>query len=107
MGLEFEPDLRPTIYDLRSTAMKLKRLPEDFQVDERTAHQPAEGPFALYRLTKRGLGTLEAVAAVGRRWKIPPGRIAWGGLKDRHAVTTSGSPSPTARGAGCARPTSN
>jgi tRNA pseudouridine13 synthase len=68
--------------------VKVKRVPEDFQVEERTAVVPgAEGPFALYRLTKEGLGTLEAVTAIARRWRIPERRIAFGGLKDRHAVT--------------------
>ena len=68
--------------------MKLKHRPEDFCVEELTSVVPAEGPFALYRLTKRGLGTPEAVAAMVRRWHLPPGSVAYGGLKDRHAVTT-------------------
>jgi tRNA pseudouridine13 synthase len=67
--------------------MKLKRLPEDFQVEELTALVPGEGPFALYRLTKRGLGTPEAVDAVLKRWKIPRQLASYGGLKDRHAWT--------------------
>jgi tRNA pseudouridine13 synthase len=68
--------------------MKLKRLPEDFQVEELPAVQLAErGRFVLYRLTKRGLGTLEAVEAVRRRWNLGASQIAYGGLKDRHALT--------------------
>ena len=67
--------------------MKLKRLPEDFQVQELTSLTPSEGPFALYRLGKRGLGTPEAVDAVLKRWKIPRNRASYGGLKDRHAWT--------------------
>src|SRR5262249_54005084 len=46
------------------------------------------GPFVLYRLTKRGLGTIEAVEAICRRWKLPGRSVSYGGLKDRHAVTT-------------------
>ena len=38
-------------------------------------------------LTKRSLGTPEAVEAVSRRWKIARREIAYGGLKDRHALT--------------------
>lgn len=68
--------------------MKVKRQPEDFRVEERTAFAPDGGPFALYRLTKRGLGTLEAVDAIARRWRIARDRIALGGLKDRHAITS-------------------
>lgn len=67
--------------------MKLKRLPEDFRVVELSNFRPTAGPFALYRLTKTGLGTPEAVAAIVRRWQLPPGVISFGGLKDRHAVT--------------------
>jgi tRNA pseudouridine13 synthase len=68
--------------------MKLKRLPEDFQVEERTAFAAeGTGDFALYRLTKRGIGTLEALEAVGERWNVSRSRISFGGLKDRHALT--------------------
>jgi tRNA pseudouridine13 synthase len=67
--------------------MKLKRIPEDFQVDEQIALQPTGGPVALYRLTKQSLGTLEAIDAVARRWKLHPRSIGLAGLKDRHALT--------------------
>ncbi|MDA1164565.1 MAG: tRNA pseudouridine(13) synthase TruD [Planctomycetota bacterium] len=68
--------------------MKLKRLPEDFQVDELSQVTPTTGPFALYRLTKQSIGTPEAINAVIDRWKIPRRRISYGGLKDRHALTS-------------------
>jgi tRNA pseudouridine13 synthase len=45
------------------------------------------GRFTFYRLSKRGLGTLEAIEAICRRWNIAGGRLNYGGLKDRHAVT--------------------
>jgi tRNA pseudouridine13 synthase len=68
--------------------MKLKRLPEDFQVEELPSISPApRGRFTLYRLTKRGLGTLEAVEAVCHRWNLAGRRVSYGGLKDRHALT--------------------
>jgi tRNA pseudouridine13 synthase len=68
--------------------MKLKQSPEDFQVEERTDRQPdADGPFAFYRLEKRGWSTPDALAAVRRRWQIAPSRLSYGGLKDRHAAT--------------------
>jgi len=67
--------------------MKLKCQPEDFRVEERTAFTPEGGAFALYRLTKRGLGTPEAIDAILKRWRIARDRISYGGLKDRHAVT--------------------
>lgn len=68
--------------------MKVKRQPEDFRVEELTDVGPGPaGEFALYRLTKSGLGTPEAVDAILRRWKLPRRRVSYGGLKDRHAVT--------------------
>ncbi len=68
--------------------MKLKRLPEDFLVDELSQVTPAAGEFALYRLTKQSIGTPEVINSVVERWKIPRRRISYGGLKDKHALTT-------------------
>ena len=69
--------------------MKLKRIVEDFQVEELPVVEPGDrGRFVLYRLTKRGMGTLEAVEAVCRRWNLAGNRVSYGGLKDRHALTT-------------------
>lgn len=68
--------------------MKLKSHPEDFQVDEQTTVRPTNGPYALYRLTKRGMGTPEAISEILRNWNLPRNRISYGGLKDRHASTT-------------------
>jgi tRNA pseudouridine13 synthase len=68
--------------------LKVKRIAEDFQVEELpTVPTSPRGRFVLYRLTKRGLGTLEAVEAIRRRWNIEGRRLSYGGLKDRHAVT--------------------
>ncbi len=68
--------------------MKLKRLPDDFQVEEIPLIRGGDrGRFSFYRLTKRGLGTLEALEAIRRRWNLASRQIHYGGLKDRHAVT--------------------
>lgn len=68
--------------------MKLKRQAEDFQVEELPAVRGGDrGRYTFYRLRKRGLGTLEAIEAICRRWNIAGGRLHYGGLKDRHAVT--------------------
>jgi tRNA pseudouridine13 synthase len=67
--------------------MKLKQLPEDFQVEELTNLAVGDGSFAFYRLEKRGWTTPDALAAVRRRWKIDLRRLSYGGLKDRHAQT--------------------
>lgn len=73
--------------------MKLRCLPEDFQVCELSDRAQGEraasdrGEFALYRLTKCSLGSREAIDAVAERWRIPHEQISFGGLKDKHAVT--------------------
>lgn len=68
--------------------MKVKQRPEDFHVEERTAVEPGpDGAFAFYRLEKRDWTTPDALAAIGRRWKIDGHRFSFGGLKDRHAHT--------------------
>ncbi len=68
--------------------MKLKRIPEDFQVEELPSVEPVErGRYAFYRLTKRGIGTIEAIEAIRRRWNVASSRLHYGGLKDRHALT--------------------
>ena len=68
--------------------MKLKCTPKDFQVEELTSVKPsAQGRYNLYRLTKRGLGTIEAIEAICRRWNLSSQRVSYGGLKDRHAET--------------------
>jgi tRNA pseudouridine13 synthase len=67
--------------------MRIKCQPEDFRVCEATQTRCEGGPFAFYRLTKRSLGTPEAVDAICRRWNIPAQQVQYGGLKDRHAVT--------------------
>jgi tRNA pseudouridine13 synthase len=68
--------------------MKLKRQPEDFRVEELPLVEGGDlGRFAFYRLTKRGVGTLEAIEAIRRRWNLSGRQISYGGLKDRHAVT--------------------
>jgi tRNA pseudouridine13 synthase len=68
--------------------MKLKQQPDDFQVEELTDVQPgAHGPFAFYRMEKRGWSTPDALTALRSRWQIEPRRLSYGGLKDRHAAT--------------------
>ena len=68
--------------------MKLRRLPEDFQVEEQATVHDDSGPFALYELRKQSIGTPEAVSAIVDRWQVVRKRINYGGLKDKHAVTT-------------------
>lgn len=67
--------------------MKLKSRPEDFDVEELTEFPLGNGPFATYLLTKKSLGTPEAISAIATRWKLSRRQISFGGLKDKYAVT--------------------
>ncbi len=68
--------------------MKLKCIPEDFQVDEVIDLPKAAGPFCVYRMTKWSTGTLEAVDEIMHRWNLPREAVSFAGLKDKHARTT-------------------
>lgn len=67
--------------------MKLKTLPDDFEVEELSDFPLGNGQFAVYLLTKRSLGTPEAITAIASRWNLSRRQISYGGLKDKHAVT--------------------
>ncbi|MBV8879451.1 MAG: tRNA pseudouridine(13) synthase TruD [Planctomycetaceae bacterium] len=68
--------------------MKIKQKPEDFVVTELDRYELSRtGPFALYRLLKWDIGTIEAVRNLGKNWNLSGAQIAFGGLKDRHART--------------------
>lgn len=67
--------------------MKLKQIPEDFQVEELTDARWGDGPLPIYLMTKRSLGTPEAIEIVQRRWNLSRQQVSYGGLKDRHAIT--------------------
>jgi len=69
--------------------MKVKQVPTDFVVDERASLVASDrGRFSVYLLRKQGIGTLEALRAVRRAWRLQSRLVGYGGLKDRHAVTT-------------------
>lgn len=68
--------------------MKLKCRPADFVVTEQSDFPiRAKGEFAVYELTKRGIGTPEAVTQLLQMWKIRRDELSYGGLKDKHALT--------------------
>ena len=51
------------------------------------AQPDGPGRYSFYRLSKRDLGTIEAVEAICRRWNLSGRRVSYAGLKDRHAST--------------------
>ncbi len=68
--------------------MKVKQAAGDFVVEEVLARpvEPA-GPFTLYLLRQRGLGTQAAVRALARAWRLRPADCSFAGLKDRWGDT--------------------
>ncbi len=78
----------PSLRIPEQSALKLKCQPEDFVVEELAPLSIGTGPQSLYRLQKRSMGTPEAIAALVERWQVPRKRFSYGGLKDKHAVTT-------------------
>jgi tRNA pseudouridine13 synthase len=68
--------------------MKIKQRPEDFVVTELDRFELSKtGPFALYRLVKWDIGTIEAIRSLAKNWNLSKAQISFGGLKDRHART--------------------
>jgi len=68
--------------------MKIKQRPEDFRVEEQSVLDAGNsGTFTLYRLSKQGVGTPEAVRRIAKRWNLPREALSVSGLKDTHAIT--------------------
>ncbi|MBI3927132.1 MAG: tRNA pseudouridine(13) synthase TruD [Armatimonadetes bacterium] len=68
---------------------RLKAEPEDFELREVPAYEPAgEGPHRYFEITKRDRTTREVVEELAGALGIPPGDIGYAGLKDRRALAT-------------------
>lgn len=76
--------------------MIIRRVPEDFRVEERLTEEAARGiaelpgpgrRFVAYRVTKTSLTTPEASQRLARELKIKSGAVSYAGLKDKHAQT--------------------
>jgi len=68
--------------------MKVKQTPDDFIVREVSNYTPSkEGMYAVYRLNKTSVGTIEAINLILQLWNIRRPLLSTGALKDRHAQT--------------------
>ncbi len=69
--------------------MKIKYRVTDFRVSEllEDGYIRAEGPFSVYRVTKRKLSTPEAAHFLAERAGVDSALVAVAGLKDRQGVT--------------------
>lgn len=75
--------------DLPGIGGVLRRVDEDFVVDELPAYPPSgSGDHVFVRVEKRGMATPYAVGQLARALEIKDRDIGVAGLKDRHAVTT-------------------
>lgn len=69
--------------------MRIKALPEDFQVEEVLSLSPKErGPYALFRVKKRNITTLEVHMSLAKKLGLPPAALHFPALKDKVAVAT-------------------
>jgi len=70
--------------------MRLKRTQNDFRVTELLDDDRllGDGPFAVYRITKRGLTTFEAADIVAKGAGVERSAVAYAGLKDKDGVTS-------------------
>ncbi len=79
--------------------MKLKQKPGDFRVEELLDQSllVARGRHRVYRVSKRKLTSMEAVARVAREAGVAPGEVSIAGLKDRQGVTVQYMSAPGGR----------
>ncbi|MBC7317895.1 tRNA pseudouridine(13) synthase TruD [Candidatus Bipolaricaulota bacterium] len=64
-------------------------MPEDFQVEEVLSLSPKErGPYALFRVKKRNITTLEVHMSLAKKLGLPPSALHFPALKDKVAVAT-------------------
>ncbi len=75
--------------DLPGIGGRIRMCPEDFAVREIPAYAPdgRTGAHLLLTLTKRNIGTEDAIAELARQTGIPRPEIGLAGLKDTIAVT--------------------
>src|SRR5438552_2434427 len=74
--------------DLPGIGGRIKDRPEDFEVEEIPAYEPAgAGDHLFLWIEKRGMGAEYFARQVAQRLGVPVGAVGTAGMKDRHAVT--------------------
>ena len=66
--------------------MKLKARPDDFRVEELIQLPQGPGPYAYFRVEKRGIPTLAAQILLARALGVSPREVFFPALKDAQAV---------------------
>ena len=78
----------PRAYGAAPLTAELRRVPEDFRVDEILGYDAdGEGEHALLWVEKRDANTDWVARELARYAGAPPLNVGYAGLKDRHAVT--------------------
>ncbi len=67
--------------------MRLKRLPNDFRVEEIIDLPEREGPYAYYRVEKRGITTIGVRDALAEKFNVTSSHVVFPALKGKGAVT--------------------
>jgi tRNA pseudouridine13 synthase len=84
------PAMLPPLFtpDLPGVGGRIKDRPEDFEVEEVPAYEPAGTGDHLYLwIEKSGIGPEFFAREIARRLGVPPGAVGTAGLKDRHAIS--------------------
>jgi tRNA pseudouridine13 synthase len=90
VAMPFDPLSPPPLLtpELPGIGGTLKQEPEDFQVEEIPAYQPAgSGEFLYLWVEKRAMSAEYFTREIARRLGLAPGDVGMAGLKDRQAVT--------------------
>jgi tRNA pseudouridine13 synthase len=88
MPIDFQQPLPFLTADLPGIGGRIKREPEDFEVEEIPAYEPSgSGSFLYLWVEKRDMGAEYFVRQVARRLGLANGEVGMAGLKDRRAVT--------------------
>ncbi len=66
--------------------MRIKQIPEDFQVEEQINLPGDHGAYAYYRVEKRDIATLAIRDILAERLKLTPSNLVFPALKDAGAV---------------------
>ena len=67
---------------------EIKRLPEDFIVDEKPLLELCDGPYSYYFLEKTDQNTEQVMQDLAARFRIPRKMFSYAGSKDKRAVTS-------------------
>ncbi|MEA3378108.1 MAG: tRNA pseudouridine(13) synthase TruD [Nanoarchaeota archaeon] len=67
--------------------MKIKQIPEDFQVKEIIKMKLEEGPYTYLKIKKKQWTTFEIIKKIGFELKIKEKRLSFAGIKDKQAIT--------------------